>query len=170
MSHTQLQEKVKMKNLHIKCKNMESRQNVIGILESMGFKRTGLNNRTLSLFTWMEIEIFGEFYVVVGGLPETQEETLTCDEFISKYGNVRSLQSVSPDSGINASLDSENAELRNSVRVLSDDKERLVKLLEIANQNSISWQGMSYKNNFLLTTLVYVVFGLIIGAVLAWMI
>ena len=153
-----------MKNLHIKCKNMESCQNVMDILDNMQFRRIGYNCSSLSIQTQQNM------YVISGYTPETQEETLTCDEFISKYGNISQLQSISPDSGISASLDSENAELRNSVRVLSDDKERLVKLLEIANQNLISWQGMSYKNNFLLTTLVYVVFGLIIGAVLAWMI
>ena len=153
-----------MKKLHIKCKNMESRQNVMDILDNMQFRRIGYNCSLLS------IQTICDFYIISDNTPESQDETLTCDEFISQYGNVSALQSVSPYSGINASPDSENAELRNSVRVLSDEKDNLVKLLEIANQNSISWQGVSYKNNFLLTTLVYVVFGLIIGAVLAWMI
>ena len=143
---------------------MESRRNVMNVLENIGVSFCGGEQPVLS------IQTFFDFYIISNNTPESQDETLTCDEFISQYGNVSSLQSVSSYSGINASLDSENAELRNSVRVLSDDKERLVKLLEIANQNSISWQGMSYKNNFLLTTLIYVVFGLIIGAVLAWMI
>ena len=154
-----------MKNLHIKCKNMESRQNVMDILDNMGFFNTGFESAGLSI----QATTSG-MYVILDKTPEIPHETLTCDEFISQCGNVSPLQRVLGDSGINASLDSENAELRNSVRVLSDEKDNLVKLLEIANQNSISWQGMSYKNNFLLTTLVYVVFGLIIGAVMAWMI
>ena len=153
-----------MKNLYIKCKNMESRKNVMNILENMGLSFCGGELPILS------VQTAGVFYTISEHDVEPQDETLTCDEFVSQYGNVSALQSVSPYSGINASPDSENAELRNSVRVLSDEKDNLVKLLEIANQNSISWQGVSYKNNFLLTTLVYVVFGLIIGAVLAWMI
>lgn len=151
-----------MKNLHIKCKNMDSRQNVIGILGNMGL--TNVAGGSLS------IQTMGKLFAVTGSGTETQDETLTCDEFISQYGNVSPLQSDLTYSGINASLDSENAELRNSVRILRDENERLLQLLEIANQNSLSWQGLSYKNNLVLTTLAYVVFGLIIGAVLAVMI
>ena len=141
-----------MKSLHIKCKNMESRQSVIGILGNMGFTNVAGVSGSMS------IQTMGKVFAVTSSSPETQEETLTCDEFISQYGNLSPLQSDLTYSGINASLDSENAELRNSVRILSDEKDRLVKLLEIANQNSISWQGVSYKNNLVLTTLVYVVF------------
>lgn len=89
---------------------MESRQNVIGILGNMGFTNVAGVSGSMS------IQTRGKVFAVTSSSPETQEETLTCDEFISQYGNVNPLQSDLTYSGINASLDSENAELRNSVR------------------------------------------------------